>query len=630
MSRFVIAVLMITSSLAVLAAVRLAGHFPFYLSGDMDLTVLQDILLMQADRLPAHLAHPGLGMNWIFLWVHEIASQIGLITEANIVSLADAKSPIVIIAEQTAFFRNINAAFCIVTLVFAWLSLSEFHKNKPSIAVLSLLAFLTLPSVWRYNIPLIRTEIYALFFWIFSVWFVVLAAKSINLEKRSRFLNLAGFFAAVSLFTKIQVFFLLALLPVIYFLVRDSAISDSEKPLARWPTFVVLPLFLILSLISFAIPFPQYIAAFQSAWFPNKFFVLFLIIGVFLLPWTRGKLRLHLSKQIQSLQYFLQTFLTGSLFVVLVGIILPINLLTAGHYSLLNFKIIFLRQTDFANFGQFDIFSNLMGLFLNNWIYLGLFVGVFSITSWNFSKTAQQFKVKILWVLGAIVAGHILFAIRDRIQDRLWLEIPALILMSIFILALKKSQRSTFLQIGFFVVVIIFNLNTLNIFDKFRITHGIAYYDVSRFFQEEFKFGDFEKIINAKYNTVPEKQAAAEFGTRWELWKSILSINLSKTNYTLADIRPYRNGFFVELESPTSSLDYVFTPDRTLIVFTETDNKLISSNENVCKMNERYEEIIDGKRYFGFMFHRRISAQKECKITSTNGSIFGVAMIPQF
>ena len=191
------------------AALKLAGMYPFYYSWDMDLTILQDMLLLQDDQLPTHYIHPGFGMNYVLFWVYDIAQNLGLITKVSIANFGEALQPLLVIAEQMDFLRQVNAIFCIMLAVVFWQALSLMFPSSKWRSTLLLVLCLLMPSLWNYDIALIRTETYSLLFWTMALLFTLTGASETTDEKRlNRFIYCIGFFSALSFFLqRFKVFF---------------------------------------------------------------------------------------------------------------------------------------------------------------------------------------------------------------------------------------------------------------------------------------------------------------------------------------------------------------------------------------------------------------------------------------
>ena len=341
--------------LAVFAAFRLAGQYPFYYSWDMDLTVIQDMLLLGDNQFPTHYAHPGLGMNLILYSVYFVAQTFGLITSVNIANLKDSLEPLLIIAEQTDFLRQVNALFCILLAVTLWKAFEALYSPGASRISLKssliLILFLLVPGLWNYNIVLIRTETYSLLFWSGAAMFAILAAVEIEPKKINRYIQWAGFFCAMSLFTKIQSFFLIALIPFIFFFLKQPGQKTIKVPEFSIKRFVYV--FVGLGFYSILILVPSYISTFSSNWLPNKFFFVLVAILYFIhAVQTKKPILKRFNFDHTSWADFFILLLQGARFVLIVPLLLPVHFMTSFFNSILTFKVVFLRWDKFSELGQ--------------------------------------------------------------------------------------------------------------------------------------------------------------------------------------------------------------------------------------------------------------------------------------
>lgn len=572
--------------LAGFAALRLAGHFPFYYSWDMDLIQIQDMLLMQNDQLPTHYAHPGLGMNFLLFLVQDMAQNLGLITKVSMGNLHEALQPLVVIAEQTDFLRQVNAVFCILLAVVFWKAFEILFHPSRILSTLVLVIFLLTPGLWNYNIPLIRTETYSLLLWGCALIFTFKAALETEPKKLNFYVKCIGVFAMFSFFTKIQSLLLILLLPFLFFYLR----SDREK-LKDLGTFSVkkyILTFVFLCLLTIGLKFPNYVAVFKSNWLPNKFFFIFCCLCAFIYLTQNKKFKVgpQLAELANQWSDYFKLFIKGGVFVLLIPLLLPMNFFSAAMNSLFTFKVVFLRHSVFSDFGALHFWGNYHSNF-NYFVILGccLLIGIF-----NFYKNRNlKYLIYFASMLGLILL-HLTVAVRDKMQDRIWLELPVLMFGLVLASQFRKPVRILIL-LGLIGV----NFYAVTGFKKYKVPQDVAYFNSARFLTEGYRFGQYDQTFLKSYPTEQKIVEGLKFSAQWKLWKAIIWNNFSETSLGLKDIEPFGNDVKVNIKN-LDHFTYINSRDMILKIYSKK-NSVSNFVASGCHQLLESSEVIDGTDY---------------------------------
>lgn len=579
-------------------AICRSNTFPFYFSWDMDLIVIQDLLLMQNNQLPTHLNHPGLGMYWLLFWMQDIAQMTGLITEVSIANLGNSLEPLLIVAEQMEFIRVVNALYCILLSLISWKVVTSVAPLNKWQSTLSLVVFLIIPGIWRYDIPLVRTETYSLIFWALALLFTIKAARE-NI-KFNIYTIAAGFFAALSFFTKIQSFFLVGLLPIIFLIILgDKKVSNTvlTKPFRFW---LYLLVFLALCGLSILYWGPRHIVTFASAYWPNKFFAFFIGLLIFVKFYTSGKHNslLKIDFPHNHFSSYLVRFLQGAALILIFPLLMPMDPLKSMAYSLLSFKMVFVRWIEAAAFGQHGTFFSRITITLqNNWSYLALlFISVTIILIFH-RHIKDRYRFYAALAITLILGTHILLAVRPSVQDSIWVEVPIIPILLILCLSFEKMKM---LVTPILILLGVINIYIITGFKTVSITKGIAYYDSHMFFEEVYRFDSYNEAINRVYKNKEQKDRAVVFASRWKEWQNILRNNFSESNLTLREISELNGNLIIHLNKIESKdLNIHYRPDMVQTIYLP-ESEISSLSAKDCELVNKSELSHEGKSYMGY------------------------------
>jgi hypothetical protein len=596
-----------------LLGLNLTLSLPFYYSWDMDLITLTDLLLLKDNLMPAHINHPGLGMYWLLMNVQSLAVSLGLVTDLQLSTLFDSLEPMILIAEHSQLMRIANSLTCIGIAVVLWASFRKYFEKNYIADVIVLLVFLTLPGLWKYDLLMVRTEIYSLFFWSLSLFFTLRAAEENKTTYNTFF---AGFFAGLSFFTKIQVFFLLPLLVFFYIFKQERTLEPRKVFTFRYWWF--LGVFLIFTLCSVFAFLPEYKADFANRYWVNKFFFVF-IGSLYLIK------RLQKIERFVSLTQFLSAFIIGSLSVIFLPILSGLSWDSAIRYGFLNFKVLFLRITKFDSIGQFNILSNAQGLLYANWFYVILTLG-FLIFCWL--KLGKKHSLIFIFLL---LIFQFLLGARVSLQDSLWIEIPFIV---VAILLLNSFNK--YFAVAATTLLLIFNIYKATGFDKLRLEEQIAYYDGLIYFQGVFVQKNYSLEMYQRYASIESRTNALQLASRVDEIKDILFVNFSNTQLTLRDVSGNQNFWAIRLKNHSGNeLSVLYRADQTQKIYWPTGFNLEAIKVENCEKLLVPEMAMNTKKYSGFILKGTVGKGREtpvhCKITadSFKDAFVSVEHIPQ-
>ncbi|MBI5498268.1 MAG: hypothetical protein HY904_24920 [Deltaproteobacteria bacterium] len=197
----------------------LCGSFPVHFSFDMDHTATLDVLAMATGLLPAHINHTGFGMYLVFAVTHGAAALLGVVSFASYEDVAEALNPLWGVAETTAFLRWHSPFFALGTVV-ALAAALKIAVRPPAWMLTAWLLILGLAPALGFQASLVRTELYAHFYWSLGVLACAAAAVRSDLRSVVAGTAVAGVLAGLALLTKVQALFHIAAMPLFFAFVR--------------------------------------------------------------------------------------------------------------------------------------------------------------------------------------------------------------------------------------------------------------------------------------------------------------------------------------------------------------------------------------------------------------------------
>jgi hypothetical protein len=510
-------------------ALYLNNLVPFYYSWDMDLLTLLDLFIIPDNQMPAHMAHPGLGMYWILSHAQALAQSIGLITDFSMSTLFNSEQPFLLVAERMYFLRYVHVIICIFLPIFLWLSIRNLLKESRVRETLALLCFLTLPGLWKYNILMIRTEVYALFFWSISLYFLTKSLSSEDDGSSRLNILLAGLFASLSFFTKIQIFFMILLLPF-FFQFFNQKIKSQHFTLKNL-AFAIFSFF-ALSVISHNVQMPDHVKSFASSFSPNKFLILTVALLIILYLSSR-------FKKFNSMNYFIIQFCIGASGVIFFSLTIGYSVTEALRYSILNYKMIFMRHFIFDSVQLQNVWGLFKVHFSANWL-----IACMLILTCMYLVYKKHHKLSLLAILG-LIALQLGMATRSSIQDAIWAQV---VLSATFLFLISSLSKR--IQTLAMIVLLVWNTHQLTGFKKFTVTQDIAYFDSFMFFFEGYSIGHYQDGMLARYPDAASKNVAVNLGTNLIKIKGYLANNILSDGINLKNVTSIDSKLAIHLTFP--------------------------------------------------------------------------------
>ena len=182
---------------------KLALQYPVFHLWDMDQTTVVDAILIESGLLPAHVHHPGFGMYIFIHWAQVVANYLGMLSSTSIAELRSWVSHILGVVELLEFIRGLSPILVLGSSFLQWRALLAVSPRTGWEKLLILVFFLAQSGLLLHS-TMIRTELYAVFFWS-AGHFLLLASLTIP-ARRQQILALlgAGFFLGLSFFSKVQ------------------------------------------------------------------------------------------------------------------------------------------------------------------------------------------------------------------------------------------------------------------------------------------------------------------------------------------------------------------------------------------------------------------------------------------
>jgi hypothetical protein len=452
--------LLCAGAIVLLTALSLAGfvyvseRYPFYFIWDMDHTAALDLLLINNGLLPDHINHTGLGMYLLTRLTSLVSWTLGTLSTLHFETVAAALNPLLPIAEFTTFVR-LNSPVVIVAGALATFAGVQWAARVPlaSVAGIAVLAALLSQSWQVYHSAMVRTEVYAVFFWQLALFAIFLTVRSRSGWTQMLLALISGLMLGVAFITKFQLFpYLIAfyfITKAVFDLHEDR--FEAIRQTTALPAVVIglnilaILIFAVILLLAWQQPLASgyYIVSEDGhppTYWPNFAALSFFAIGILLIVfaiaqrWLSVLARLSGSHDLVlfSMVQLGYACASGVAFVVFA------NLTERSEFVLANFKVAYLRQ--FVG-GGFDatvatMRNNVSQLIDNYRILLILLAIAIALTvalallSPESSERKKCVRLAV-WTLGAIgifLIGSVFF--RFIVRDMIWHEtLPTLLLV---------------------------------------------------------------------------------------------------------------------------------------------------------------------------------------------------------
>ena len=349
------ALLLVAAAAILLRFVSVAHQYPYYFAWDMDLTVTQDCLLIHSRLLPDLIVHPGTGMYLLLHPSLEAARALGVVSVLSLDELAQSLNPLSGAAELTSYIRTHSPLLAMGAVLLLWGALVIVFRPAPVWRVLLLVTLGTQAS-FLFHAALVRSSLYAVFFWSAAMCLAALAAMSGRPRPRTVWLLLAGVAMGLSVMAKIQAVFYVAAVPLVYLLARsepeddtqDTGAARSSSGAPRAVCASSLGLAVAVALLLFAAyrtPVPQGVSRWNSAFGVTPQGAA-LLVGALAL--AAGQLVLARRKATEGYAFQVSAVLTAMLlgFVVSFALVFLVfrDPAQSFRYLCLTVKMLFLRQ----------------------------------------------------------------------------------------------------------------------------------------------------------------------------------------------------------------------------------------------------------------------------------------------
>lgn len=215
-NRLLVALVLGLVTCALLWQMNVSQQFPFYFMFDMDLSSVTESLSIQSGKRPDIIMHPGFGMYVIQTAAHWLGVKAGILPPVlTYAQLNQSPEPLLVVAALTDFFRSLSPVLAVGTALFLWMAcLVAFRPAR--IAAVGWLAVLLSLESFSYQCAFIRSELYSVFFWSIAVFLLACSAGRNVSARISVTYIVAGCLLGLSMLTKIQVLFLLAVSPLLH------------------------------------------------------------------------------------------------------------------------------------------------------------------------------------------------------------------------------------------------------------------------------------------------------------------------------------------------------------------------------------------------------------------------------
>lgn len=415
-------------------------QYPFYFIWDMDHTVLVDTVLIQSGKWPVHLHHPGFGLYLPLKWSHFFSYLFGFTSIFNIADMEASVGPILGVAELTDYLRIHSplAASGIVLLLWRTITLQFSLSGWKELALFVLLA---VQASLFYHSTMIRTELYAVFWWALALYAFTRSTRAATDRRAAVWVGAGGLFLALCLLSKIQAIIYLAAAAVLLALFRAHSGGGAGADTWAAPRLRKLSAanlaFALFLIIGAALRRP-YGATFTGSYNINFVGVGFVMINLALFAQAWGYLPSRLREAGGRWLAPATLVMSGFLLGFLLHFTMYANPGTSYRYMLLDAKMVFFRNSLGASLELSGYVQNLAGFVARHpalYSVLALFLALFALRR---PPRNQLFLVGAAFLVAFLSA---FYGSRNYLRDLLWAETLVLFLV-LFLAAWLSSTES--------------------------------------------------------------------------------------------------------------------------------------------------------------------------------------------
>lgn len=561
--------------------------YPFYFVWDMDLLTTEDVIEVSTGHHPIHMNHPGFGMYLIFAWTHKIAYWLGYISILKFKDLANALNPVNAVAELQSFLRGHSPIIVFSIPFFLWLALIEIF-NPSRFIKLFLFILLALQQGLFYHATMIRSELYSLFFWSLSIFFL---AKAITSRKKQTFyLVTTGIFIGLCYHTKTQTIFFIFLVPLLFFLFDpEQKIAHSKISKLALINFL---LFIFLLIAGYCVNIHGRFWTFASTYqlnFLGLFFALiFFLIFIFYKKYP----------QIEPL-VFISTGWIGTVFTYFFMYARP---KTSLDYIFYLSKVLYFRANnqELANFNLNAVINKISYAFFSNPILFGTTLTLLG-TAFFYSKKKQRFFIGTIILLTLI---NLATAHRTYLQDELIRELILVFLSAFFILfLLQKTKKNSLMHFScvffLFLIPLVNFTHSCLMAKRLDINFNRKGYILPMLFRQIYSHEEYQEIMDTKYSTHFDKYeglkpVAAKHIIHFKQIRRDADFILLNQTITHQNIGLLSEGFQVWTDKPQHKLIQIpeVLRESILIDNSRLPIKPFFANEDLIYTEEQYSTLL--------------------------------------
>ena len=410
--------------------------YPYYFMGDMDCPTAQDVVLIHSDLLPDHINHPGFGMYLLQSFTTRVGAWFNRVSALTVAEVEASLNPLLPMAEMTGFLR-LHSPFLVVLIVFLlWWALCSTGELSYGQKLLALLV-LALQESLVYHASIVRSELYAVFYWSGAVLLVILAGRA--LRRRAGYFRLfvGGVALGLCFLTKLQALFYVMAIPFLLALIisiRQEARRGNGDTMtvrraygAMGLSVFNLMVFLAVGAAAYATDISGEFDRAREVYQINAAGVMFVLAFGSLLG---GNIYLLVRGRAQSEAFryllYLSILAVGFEAAFCCHFLLYNSAELSWRHLLYDYKMLFIRQRYSGMLSVWEYVRHL-GQYVRQdpapyLVFAGLTAGLV-VGAWRKCVAMTQRQVLLIVAITVIVVAHLAVGTRQTAKDELWREI---------------------------------------------------------------------------------------------------------------------------------------------------------------------------------------------------------------
>lgn len=454
-------------------------EYPYYFVWDMDYVTSLDSVLIHSGLLPDHIHHTGFGMYLPLFFTQKIAHSFDTLSALDLADLAGSLNPLVAMAELTSFIR-LHSPFLVLSIVVLLCVAMCLISGLLRWYLFFFLIFLGTQESLTYHATMVRTELFSVFYWSGAILTMAMAVKARSATGKCVSLLVMGILLGLCFLTKVQSLFYVAALPLLLILIssiftgyQKQAPQNLTPKAAHW----ILPVslfnvvaFWLLGDAAHSTAVPDGIPVWADSFGVTRMSVLFFLA---LLLLFLCQLFLFITKRTSSDIFRFSSFFTviaaGFFLSFALHFLLYSDTALSLRYMLLNFKMVFLRESDVFHFKDLSVYISSFLSYLNynpTLFIVNIALNLLLVLGWRFGFvriTRGQLALCLLVTVLAFV--NIFIATRLRLRDILWRELLLnfLNLLYFSVLVTRAARyRLTLARVGGGMLIVLFLVNCIH------------------------------------------------------------------------------------------------------------------------------------------------------------------------